>query len=318
MKANTKLVLGLLLTVGFVGNSQTAEQRKMMEEAEKKVAKAQRISDSIMNTPQMKAVMDQMKALEEVQQPKTTQKEKQVVTPKSNDDFYWRNTTASDTHGKFAKWTGGKADFGIIGHQMKDGTGNYKFFKMGSISSDGKLAYDLPTAIQTRTTLSQNNNLTQGSFLDFNSFEYTNGDSGFIGSFTLQVIRDGKPIGLITMGNSIKAARNLSAPCCSHLGDEGYRLYWTYAKNACAMNYEGNWNGKVNQGEVEGEINVHHSYKLNFKPGWNIVKTESRGAQSVANVKYGKTRENYLVSEIPSDTKYFFQSSDVSTIKIAY
>ena len=325
MRTPTTLIFTLLFCIFGTLYAQTEEQKKKMEEAEKKVAEAMRMQDSIMNTPQMKAMMEQIKEqqaqydMEDEKRKAAKEKEAKPSSPvNDNNDFYTRNTISSDTRGKFANWTGGAADFGLVGHKLQDGTGNYKFFKMGTITAAGNVVVDLPESIDPKNTLVENNNLTQGGFLDFNSFKYTQPETPFVGSFTLYIIRNGKAIGFMTMGNSIKVAKNLAAPCCSHRGDEGYRVYWTYAKAPCAVNYDHKKQTEVWEGETKGNISVHHTYQLNFKPGWNIVKTVSKGSQLVGNTTYGTTRVNTIIPALPSDVKYFFEAYDTSPVKVAY
>jgi len=318
MRTLVNLIFTLLLCIISTLNAQTEEQMKQMQEA-------MRMQDSIMNTPQMKAIKEQVQKqqaqydMEDKKRKTAEKKEAKTAAPlNDNNDFYTKNTIASDTNGKFADWKGGLADFGLVGHKIQDGTGNYKVFKMGSISADGKVVYDLPESIEPKNSLVENNNLTRGGFLDSNSFEYVQPNTGFVGTFTLHVIRNGKAIGLMTMGNSIKVAKNLAAPCCVHLGDEGYRAYWTYAKAPCAVNYDHQKDVEVYEGETKGNVSIHHSYQLNFKPGWNIVKTVSKGSQQVANTKYGTSRINTIIPSLPSDIAYFFKTYDILPIKVAY
>ncbi|SDM89058.1 hypothetical protein [Kriegella aquimaris] len=66
MKTIRKQISSVLLFFTVISFAQiTPEQKKMMDEVEKKAAEVQRIADSLMNTPQIRNIMANMEELEE-------------------------------------------------------------------------------------------------------------------------------------------------------------------------------------------------------------------------------------------------------------
>ena len=320
-------LLTLMLTVFFVSNglAQTQEQEKMMEEMEKNMAEGMRMRDSLMNTPDMKNLMGQIQGQEknnnaEREKENALKQEQESKIAKNRlEDFYWRNTIASDNKGKFSNWSMGAADFGIVAYPLKDGTGAYKFIKMGSITADGKIAYDLPKSIKAPEAMRGSNNLFIAANMIAEDFEIKGGDTGFIAAYLMAVVRDNKQIGSIKMGNNIRVAYNLAAPCCNNYGDEGFRTFWAYAVANCGVTGMKNFKYTAMYGELDKSIDRSTSYNLDFKPGWNLIMTESQGYEMLGNRKYAKVRKYTLVPTVPTYTKYFFKSSEgMPGPKIAY
>lgn len=325
MRTPRTQILILMMSVGLLAVSQTPEQQKMMEEMEKNMAEGMRMRDSLMNTPDMKNLMGQIQGQEENNKAEREkenalkQEQESKIAKNRLEDFYWRNTIASDTNGKFSNWSMGAADFGIVGYPLKDGTGRYKFIKMGTISAEGKLTYDLPKEIPAPESMQANNNLFIASNFTSNDFQITGGDTGFISSYTMTVFRDNKKIGNLYIGSNIKVAKNLASPCCNNYGDEGYRIFWSYADANCRVHGTKNHQGYASYGELEKKFDRSTSYDLEFKPGWNLIKTESIGYEVLEHYKYAKVRKNTLVQDIPSEAKYFFESYEgVAELKISY
>lgn len=95
MKTSKQILLLLFMMMWCSSYSQTPEQEKMIE-------KAERMRDSIMNTPEIKAIMQQAEEMEKNN--KTQQKVKPIPTNTKTKDKYWQNTLASTNNNKLENW----------------------------------------------------------------------------------------------------------------------------------------------------------------------------------------------------------------------
>lgn len=307
----TKLILATLILL-FVSNftiGQTPEQQKQIE-------KAMRMQDSIMKLPQYKDMMQQMKDMEKMQEKQQKQKEEKKVVKtvvkktNSNDDWYWKNTIAS-TNNKFENWNGGEVDI-TMGYRGP----NLNTFKVGTIKADGKIVFSLPSSVSTKTSMERQLG-PQGLFYDIYGnvpVNYNNKEAGFITNPSLPIIRNGKHIGNLTIGNSVRVPKNLTSQSTVDAGDEGYMIYWAYANEACGITLDQNWKGNVRKdGTNSKEVETNVIYRLNFKPGWNLIKTEVIGKYRLEHergldMSWFKTHKHTVIAAMPSEAIYFFRA----------
>lgn len=311
MKNRIRLITFLVLTLnGFVINAQTPEEQKMMEEILRK-------QDSVMNSPQMKEMMQKMEEMQNsMNQYEETTKNTNIKEPKisnktsSPDDWYWQNTIASK-NGRFNSWSGGTADI-MMAYKGPD----LKTFKVGSINNDGNIVINLPSSVTTRSTFEREIG-PQGLFFDIYGnvpVNYFNKESGFITNVSLLVIRNGKSIGNLTMGNSVKVTKDLTSQSGLDSGNEGYIVYWAYSKENCSLVIDQDWSGKVRKdGTNTLEVKTNVQYNLQFNPGWNLVKTEVNGKYPLdheqgLDVSWFKKHKHTVVSTLPSDVVYYYRS----------
>ena len=308
---NTRLTLATLILL-FASNftiAQTTEQQKQIEQA-------MRMQDSIMNLPQYKDMMQQMKDMEKMQEEQQKQKEEKKVVNKvikktnSSDDWYWENTIAS-TNNKFKDWQGGEAEITM----SYKGSG-LNTVKIGTIKDDGSIVFDLPKSVNTKISLDRQLG-PQGLFYDIYGnvpVNYNNKEAGFITNPSLPIIRNDKHIGNLTIGNSVRVTKNLVSQSGVDSGDDGYLIYWAYANENCGITLDQNWKGNVRKdGTHEKEVETNVNYNLNFKPGWNLVKTEVIGKYPLEHergldVSWYKTHKHTVITSMPSDAKYYYRT----------
>jgi DNA-binding transcriptional MerR regulator len=305
-----KISIALLLVFGIVySEAQTQEE----------MDKIKRLQDSMMNLPEMKDMMQQLQQMKEMQDKQQSEKkltsskvkaDKPVQKKASSEDWFWENTMAS-TNNKFTDWKGGTANIAIA----FKGPG-LTVFNIGGIKEDGSIVFNLPDKFKTQLSLERQIG-TQGLFYDIydrSSVSFTNKDTGFITNASMMVMRNGNQIGNLTIGNSVRVTLNLVSQSGVDSGDEGYLLYWAYAQDNCALNGNQVWKGDVRKdgtNTIEVETNVN--YNLNFKSGWNLVKTEVIGNYKLEHergldVTWFKNHEHSIISSIPNDARYFFRS----------
>ena len=278
-------------------------------QTKEEMEKIKRIQDSMMNLPEMKAMMQQMKGMQDKQQAEKA-KPKTVEKKTSNDDWYWENTIAS-TNNKFDSWTGGEADI-----TMAYKGSNLSTFKIGAIKKDGSIVFNFPESVATKTSFDRQLG-PQGLFFDIYGnvpVNFNNKDAGFITNVSLLIMRNDKQIGNLTIGNSVRVTLNLNHQSGVDSGDEGYILYWAYANESCGITLDQNWKGKVRKdGTNEKEVETNVNYNLHFKPGWNLVKTEVIGKYPLEHERglersWFKNHKHTIISPLPNDAKYYYRA----------
>ena len=229
----------------------------------------------------------------------------------TQDDWYWKNTLKS-TNNTFENWNEGSATL-VIRHKLKQGETTPRTTTVGSINSEGVIAINHPEKMDTDTTLDNLGNFVFYDIQDLRNINYNNGKTGYFSTTMLNVMQNGNIIGTLTLGNSVRVTYNLTNQSTLTMGDEGYLLFWTYVDEVSSMKGMETQITKMRRdgtNTVEGQTEV--VYNLNFKPGWNIVKTEIIGSYDLQhekglNASWFKKHKHDVVFEIPNDAVYYFR-----------
>jgi len=242
------LILSMLfLLTGIFGFAQlTPEQKKQQEEAQKKAVEYQKkVMEMMESQPGMKDFMKQIQAAEaqrEVDNKKknTAAEKKRIADSKKHmEEFYWRNKVASNTNGKFKDWKWGAVEIGYNNEESRRNSRAKKYIILGRISNDGLVTMSLPETVK-RNRIISNGLLPQMHELTNDEITFSNPNTPYLYyGFVLQVIKEDKSIGYITIGNSERATHNLTVPHMQKYGDVGYLLYWAYHSNC---RYISKWN----------------------------------------------------------------------------
>lgn len=304
MKTLKKIILLLILFMGFSSYAQTPEQQKMIE-------KAERMRDSIMNTPEIKAIMKQAGEMEKNN--KTSQKVKPISSSTKTIDKYWQNTMASKNNNKLENWKNGTADL-VFSYSYDSRRDKLNYVKVGVIKSDGTIELHPTSEVPVLQPLRNFKN--SNAFYDIHnpdSYHYNNGDAGLKLNSYLLVYQNDQKIGTLTIGNSVKVTRNLLIPGDLYFGDEGYILSWVYVDKPCAVNANENWKGDLSNTGTPLIVETNVVYNLSFKTGWNLVKTEVIGTHHFPDAPEEdrsrfKKHEHTMIASIPQDATYFFRA----------
>lgn len=313
MKTRTHLLAMLIAFICFNLNGQISEeQQKEIEEAQKQAM------EMMQNNPQYQEAMEMMKQAEEqaVQERKMDQVEAEKHLSDAADekvkDFYWRNKVASDTQGKFSDWSWGDVEIGYFDGKGKRGQYGqipYESYTIvGLINANGAIAMSLPGKAETNRTINK------GLFPEMHEINndkvtFSNPDAPFLWTgYTMDVLKGGKKIGSLYMGNSERATHNLASPSSMKYGDQGYLVYWAYAGDACNVSYSyDNPAVRITEGETEKTVDQYTRVDLSLQPGWNLVKIEVNGNHLVGQRKYWKWKTYSIVNAMPSDARYYFR-----------
>lgn len=310
MKKNLKIVFILLFVVSGLGFSQTPEQQKMID-------KAIKMRDSIMACIGLEEMLQQANAQEKrLESAKKTNKSETSPIPKAakSEDKYWKNTLASDTDNKLKNWNYGDANL-VFNYRYDSRKDKVEYVKVGVIKADGTIVLNPINKVPILKPLKDFKD--SNNFYDIHnpeSYQYSNGDSGFKLNAYLLVYQNDKQVGILTIGNSEKVTRNLLSPGDLYLGDEGYLLSWVYVDKACAIKANENWKGDLSNTGTPLLVETNVTYNLSFNSGWNLVKTEVIGTYEFPNApeedrsRY-KKHVHTMVLSIPDDATYFFRKS---------
>ncbi len=232
-------------------------------------------------------------------------------TMNQQEDWYWKNTQMSHND-VFKNWEHGQVDL-VMTYRYKQNADSPEILKVGTIDANGKLTMNLPEGIQTETKVSNIANLVFYDIQDMSNFRSHNPTAGYFGKTTLQVLKNGKPIGNMTLGNSVRVTYNLTNQSTLTMGDEGYIISWVYLDEAASMKGTEETKNTIRRDgtkTIEAENTV--VYDLDYKPGWNLVKTEVIGKYDLEherglNASWFKKHEHTVIENTPSDAAYFFR-----------
>ncbi|TXD83649.1 hypothetical protein ESY86_08785 [Subsaximicrobium wynnwilliamsii] len=305
MKSLRPFLSTLLLLICFSNFAQTPEQQEMM-------VKAERMRDSIMNTPEMKAMMKQANELEKKQ--KSNVKTSPIPKAIKTEDKYWKNTLVSIHNNKLTNWNLGAADL-VFNYSYDSRNDKLNSVKVGTIKADGTIALNPTSKVPDLKPLSNFKN--SNVFFDIHdpaSYQFTNEATGFkLNSYVL-VYQNNQKIGVLTIGNSEKVTLNLLTSGDLYYGDEGYMLSWAYVEKDCAIKANEHWKGDLSNTGTPLIVETNVVYDLSFKTGWNLVKTEVIGKYEFPNApeedrsRY-KKHKHTVVPSIPVEATYYFRKS---------
>lgn len=313
----TQLYLALLFLICSVGcKGQTPEQQKMIEDMEKKGMEAQRQYDSVMNSPQVKKIMQQTEAMEaqakidrdkrNAEKQKNSQKS---INPKKYFDKY---VTSKSNTKKFANWSFGEADIVMTGlTKYQNDPGNKK--KIGSVKADGSFDIQLPAKVVKHSGIKDDRWLGCGYFGGKGKIDYSNSNTGvMIGYISIEI--NDQLIGRLYMASDIELIDKWN-PLQYHYHDiPGYRLEWFYASGETSANGRCVKENRYGEGK---DFDITTVYDVQLKPGWNLVKREFNGPRIFVDWgdgennkhSYYKEEKITVVNELPGDAKWVFRKS---------
>ena len=309
MKSIQLILSGILsCTCALLTAQLTPEQQKQAEEAQ---AKAMEI---MQNNPQFEEARKMMEAAEaqmrqEKMQKQLEEEKGQMDTSKDRmTEFYWRNKVASDNRGKFSDWSWGEVE---IAYYTGKGRQDLDYVVTGIIGGDGQVKLSLPQKVSYDRTIDLGL-FPQMHEITNDQVSFSNPKAPFLWSgYTFAVLREGKKIGTLYIGNSERATHNLASPTQMKYGDTGYLLYWANSSEACHATYSKDaLKVAISEGEESKRVDRYTRVDLDFKPGWNLVKIEVNGAHLIGNSTRWKWKTYSIISEMPSDARYYFRYDD--------
>jgi hypothetical protein len=313
----TQLYLALLFIIFSVGcKGQTPEQQKMIEDMEKKGMEAQRQYDSVMNSPQVKKIMQETEAMEaqakidrDKRNAEKQKKNQNLNNPKNDFDKY---VTSTSNTKRFPNWSFGEADIVMTGlTKYQNDPGNKK--KIGTVKADGTFDIQLPAKVVVSSGIKDDRWLGCGYFGGRGKIDYSNSNTGVMIGYISIAIND-QLIGRLYMASAIELIDKWN-PLQHHYHDiPGYRLEWYYASGETTANGRCVKENRYGEGK---DFDITTVYDLQLKPGWNLVKREFDGPRIFVDWgggennkhSYYKEEKITVVNELPGDAIWVFRKS---------
>ncbi len=293
------IVLTLFAIVTSVRAQSPEEMQKMMDSMMQNVPEDQKAFIKQMMKKGQEAD-DQRRAKKE-EAKKNQMAKNEAAKKRSEDEFYWRNTIASNTSGKFEKWPHGDAT--IKAKLYNRETKQFMDLELGTVSETGQITIQLPSIDfreWPRVPINKSSSEGDQMLVDTEHLEFSNTNVTYFSTrFDLAIYKGDSALGYLKIGNSIKPVVNLNAPCCFDKGGDGYTAHWVF----------------MSQANTISGANESVSHNLQFKAGWNLVKVlvegykEQSSTGMVAGGPFWKNKFYTSTTTVPADAKYYFTSN---------
>ena len=308
-------VLFLIFSVGCKG--QTPEQQKMIEDMEKKGLEAQRQYDSVMNSPQVKKIMQQTEAMEAQakidRDKRNADKQKKIQKPNNPKKDYEEYIISKSNTKKFDNWPYGEADIFMSGFTSRSTDPGYNK-KIGTVKADGSFNIQLPANVVVgRNGIIHSRWLSCGYFGDKGKIDYSDPSTGVKEGHIGIEINDQR-IGSLNMASAIELIDGWN-PMLHHYHDiPGYSLEWYYVSNETSVKGQCVKEDRYGEGK---DFDITTVYDVDFKPGWNLLKTAFDGERILIDWgegehnkhSYYKEKKITVVNAIPDDAKWVFEAN---------
>lgn len=307
----------IFLVFSMACKGQTPEQQKMMEDMQKKGMEAQRQYDSVLNSPQVKKIIQQTEAMEAQakidRDKRNAEKQEKISKPTIPKKDYEEYIISKSNTKKFDNWSYGEADIMMGGFASRQTDPGYNK-KIGSVKADGSFNIQLPANVVTgKNGIIHNRWLRCGSYGGKGKIEYSNTSTGVKEGY-IQIKINDQLIGLLSMASSVELVDGWN-PMQHHYHDiPGYRLSWYYISNESSVK------GQCVKEERHGagkDFDITTVYDADFKQGWNLVKTLYDGERILIDWgegehnkhSYYKEKKITVVNTIPDDAKWVFKAN---------
>lgn len=317
MRASVKYLVTAFLLVALSCKGQSPEQQKMMEDMEKKGMEAQRQYDSVMNSPQVKKIMQQTEAMEAQakidRDKRNAEKQKKIQKPNNPKSDLEDYIISSSNTKKFDNWIYGEAKIVLVTWGPSSMVVKHN---LGTISSEGSFDIQLPEMIYTKANTTKKNRwLSCGYFGDKGTINYSNSNSGTVMP-SIQIEKNDKLIGRLNIASAFELIDGWNPMLHAYHDIPGYRLEWYY------VNGETSAKGQCIQENRHGDgkdFDLTKEYDLYLKQGWNLVKTAYYGERILIDWgegqhnkhSYYKEEKITVVNTIPDDAKWVFSKSSI-------
>jgi hypothetical protein len=317
MRASAKYLVVAFVLVALSCKGQSPEQQKMIEDMQIKGLEAQRQLDSVMNSSQVKKIMQQAEAMEaqaKIDRDKNTAEKQEKISkptiPKKDLEGYI--ISKSDVK-KFDNWSYGEADIFMSGFTSRSTDPGYRK-KIGSVKADGSFNIQLPANVVTgRNGIIHNRWLGCGHFGDKGKIDYSNPNTGiYKGDFGIEI--NDQPIGRLNMASAIELIDGWN-PLQHHYHDiPGYQLSWYYVSHETSVKGRCVKENRYGEGK---DFDITTVYDVDFKPGWNLLKTAFDGPRITIDWgegehnkhSYYKEKKITVAPSLPSNAKWIFHAN---------
>ena len=316
------IILGILLCLYIPIMAQTPEQKKqteelqkqaeqMMKDMEKKQAEAQRQYDSIMNTPEMKEAAAKNKKFAEQVAKDKKDKENQKKTSKTSVDSSKKFLISKGTGTKFENWTYGEAEVVLIGLTRYPNSPGFSK-TIGVVKSNGSFTFDLPENASTHKTTVTDARWVNCRTGTKTNQKWSNPAAGYLRP-AIRIMKNGEELGKVFLASSNALIDGWTTASIYH-DVPGHRMALVYV--SAPSNTEAVCKNENRYGEGR-DFDLYTKVDIQFKKGWNLVKTTFEGERIFVDWGEGdNNKHNYFkdekitaVQDLSADTKWLFYPS---------
>ena len=318
MKMIKTLCLTLLLVCSGILMAQTPEQQKeaeemkknaekMMKDMEKQQARAQRQYDSIMNTPEMKEAAAKNKKFAEQLAKEQKAKEQQKKPSATSIDSSKKFLISKGTGTKFENWTYGEAEVVLVGMARYSSSPGFSK-SIGVVKSDGSFTFDLPEKASTNKTTVADARWVNCMTGTTTNQKWTNPAAGYLNP-DIRIMKNGEELGKVWLSSSNDIIDGWTT-ANDYYGIPGHRMQLVYV--SAPSNTEAVCT--IERGRSSGkDFDLYKKINVQFKKGWNLVKTTFEGERIPINWGGGSGIQSYYKDEkitaqqdLSPDTKWIF------------
>ncbi len=305
-------MLILLCSLGCKG--QTPEQEKMMEDMQKNGLDAERQLDSVMNSAQMKKIMQQAEAMEAQgnidREKRNIEKREKTLNPNNSKDQLEGYIISRNKEGKLDGWMYGDAKIVMV--TMGPSSSAIKH-DLGTISSEGGFDIQLPDKVATGNAIKENRFLGCGYFGGKGTVNYSNSNAGVMRA-SIEIEKNNKPIGSLHMASAIELIDQWNPLQHAYHDIPGYRLEWFYANGETSAIGQCVKENRYGDGK---DFDLTKVYDVQLKQGWNLVKTTYNGERILIDWGEGKQNKHSYYKEekftavnaLPEDSRWVFKAN---------
>ena len=304
MKTIKATIISLLILGSLNLSAQTPAQK---EEMQKAMENAQREYDSIMNTPEMKEAIEKNKKFAEQLAKENKAKANQKRSPTTSKDTAKKYCISKGSGTEFENGTYGDAVVVLVG--MARYTSSPGFSKsIGVVKSDGSFTFDLPEKASTHKTTVADARWVNCMTGTTTNQKWTNPSAGYL-SPDIRIMKNGEELGNVWLSSSNDIIDGWTT-ANDYYGIPGHRMQLVYV--SAPSNTEAVCT--IERGRSSGkDFDLYKKINVQFKKGWNLVKTTFEGERIPINWGGGSGIQSYYkdekitaVQDLSSDTKWLF------------
>ena len=195
---------------------------------------------------------------------------------------------------KFDNWEHDMADIFLV--TIAYNSRNNKEYKIGTIQANGSFNLSMPESANPDKEI----NIYFGCVNGYSGAKtiYTNPLAKIIRTY-ISIKKNGKQIGMLNMATSKEQIAENSL-MDDYYGIPGYTLQWWYA------NKETSAKASCSKNKI-GAAKINNVYDINFKQGWNLVKTEFLGERVKGNGRsYYKIQKHTVIPTLSDNIRWVF------------
>ncbi|WP_297690795.1 hypothetical protein [uncultured Eudoraea sp.] len=234
-------------------------------------------------------------------------KANQKKSPTTSEDYSKKYLISKGTGTKFENWTYGEAEVVLVGMTRYPNSPGYTK-KIGVVESNGRFTFDLPEKASTHKTTVADARWVNCMTGTTTNQKWTNPSAGYLRP-DIRIMKNGEELGNVWLSSSNDIIDGWTT-ANDYYGIPGHRMQLVYV--SAPSNTEAVCT--IERGRSSGkDFDLYKKINVQFKKGWNLVKTTFEGERIPINWGGGSGIQSYYkdekitaVQDLSSDTKWLF------------